>query len=169
MEKHKPYGVYERFFKRPLDILCAMLALTVFCWLYAIVAILVVVIVAATSSQNKGTSSKSSSSKSSSSSSEEMEWMTYCMVYLKISDVKVKHSGNYAYVTGSIKNTGTSSVRYVKVKASCKDLYGNVIDTDWTYAVDTSWLGPGESKSFEMMIKDENYKIQDASVSIIYN
>ena len=41
MEKHKPYGVYERFFKRPLDILCALLALTVFCWLYALVAILV--------------------------------------------------------------------------------------------------------------------------------
>ena len=41
MEKHKPYGVYERFFKRPLDILCALLALIVFCWLYAIVAILV--------------------------------------------------------------------------------------------------------------------------------
>ena len=41
MEKHKPYGVYERFFKRPLDVLCALLALTVFCWLYAIVAILV--------------------------------------------------------------------------------------------------------------------------------
>lgn len=41
MEKHKPYGVYERFFKRPLDVLCALLALTVFCWLYTIVAILV--------------------------------------------------------------------------------------------------------------------------------
>ncbi|MBQ2971230.1 MAG: sugar transferase [Ruminococcus sp.] len=41
MEKHKPYGVYERFFKRPIDILCALLALTVFCWLYLIVAILV--------------------------------------------------------------------------------------------------------------------------------
>ena len=41
MEKHKPYGVYERFFKRPLDIVCALLALTVFCWLYALVAILV--------------------------------------------------------------------------------------------------------------------------------
>ena len=41
MEKHKPYGVYERFFKRPLDILCALLALIVFCWLYALVAILV--------------------------------------------------------------------------------------------------------------------------------
>ncbi len=41
MEKHKPYGVYERFLKRPLDILCALLALIVFCWLYAIVALLV--------------------------------------------------------------------------------------------------------------------------------
>ena len=41
MEKHKPYGVYERFFKRPLDIICALLALVVFCWLYTIVAILV--------------------------------------------------------------------------------------------------------------------------------
>ena len=41
MGKHKPYGVYERVFKRPLDIICALLALTVFCWLYVIVAILV--------------------------------------------------------------------------------------------------------------------------------
>lgn len=41
MEKHKPYGVYERFFKRPIDIICALLALTVFCWLYALVALLV--------------------------------------------------------------------------------------------------------------------------------
>lgn len=39
--KHKPYGPYERFFKRPLDIICAMLALVVFWWLYLIVAILV--------------------------------------------------------------------------------------------------------------------------------
>ena len=41
MEKHKPYGVYERFLKRPIDILCALLALIVFCWLYAIIALLV--------------------------------------------------------------------------------------------------------------------------------
>ena len=39
--KHRPYGVYERFFKRPLDFLCALLALVVFSWLYIIVAILV--------------------------------------------------------------------------------------------------------------------------------
>lgn len=41
MKKHKPYGSYEKFIKRPLDILCASLAMIVFCWLYAIVAILV--------------------------------------------------------------------------------------------------------------------------------
>ena len=39
--KHKPYGPYERFFKRPLDIFCALAAIIVFCWLYLIVAILV--------------------------------------------------------------------------------------------------------------------------------
>lgn len=38
---HKPYGPYEKYFKRPLDILCALTALIVFSWLYIIVAILV--------------------------------------------------------------------------------------------------------------------------------
>lgn len=33
--------IYERFVKRPLDIICALLAIICFCWLYAIVAILV--------------------------------------------------------------------------------------------------------------------------------
>lgn len=41
MKKHKPYGVYERFIKRPIDFICALLALIVFGWLYIIVAILV--------------------------------------------------------------------------------------------------------------------------------
>lgn len=38
---HKPYGPYERFFKRPIDILCALAAIIVFSWLYVIVAVLV--------------------------------------------------------------------------------------------------------------------------------
>jgi hypothetical protein len=86
---------------------------------------------------------------------------------MKISDVSVKHKGNYTYCTGTIKNTGDYSIKYVKVKASLKDYSGKVIDTDWTYAVDSTWLDPGESKSFEMMIRDEYGKIQTADVSII--
>ena len=39
--EHKPYGPYEKYFKRPLDILCALAALTVFGWLYILVAVLV--------------------------------------------------------------------------------------------------------------------------------
>ncbi len=38
---HKPYGPYEKYFKRPLDILCSLAAIIVFSWLYIIVAILV--------------------------------------------------------------------------------------------------------------------------------
>lgn len=34
-------GFYEKFAKRPLDILCALAAMTVFSWLYIIIAILV--------------------------------------------------------------------------------------------------------------------------------
>ena len=39
--QHKPYGPYEKYFTRPLDICCGLAAVIVFCWLYAIVAILV--------------------------------------------------------------------------------------------------------------------------------
>ncbi|MDO4269900.1 MAG: sugar transferase [Eubacteriales bacterium] len=41
MRTHKPYGTYERCFKRPFDICCALAALLVFSWLYILVAILV--------------------------------------------------------------------------------------------------------------------------------
>ena len=39
--KHKPYGPYERLFKRPLDFCCGMAAVIVFSWLYVIIAVLV--------------------------------------------------------------------------------------------------------------------------------
>lgn len=39
--KHKPYGPYEKYFKRPIDIMCALAAIIVFSWLYVVVAVLV--------------------------------------------------------------------------------------------------------------------------------
>lgn len=39
--KHEPYGSYEKYFKRPIDIACGLAAVIVFCWLYVIVAVLV--------------------------------------------------------------------------------------------------------------------------------
>lgn len=38
---HKPYGLYEKYFKRLLDFICGLVAVIVFCWLYVIVAFLV--------------------------------------------------------------------------------------------------------------------------------
>lgn len=38
--KHKPYGPYEKYFKRPLDFICGIAAVIVFSWLYLILIIL---------------------------------------------------------------------------------------------------------------------------------
>ena len=37
---HKPYGPYEKYFKRPIDLLCGPAAVLVFCWLYILLIIL---------------------------------------------------------------------------------------------------------------------------------
>ena len=39
--QHQPYGPYEKYFKRVLDVFCSLAALLVFWWLYIIVAVLV--------------------------------------------------------------------------------------------------------------------------------
>ena len=126
--------------------------------------------VASKTSSEPATSSSYSSSYSglngSSYSSSGMSHSTYCLLYMKVSNVNVTHNGNYAYVTGTILNKGTYKIRYVKVKAVCKDKYGSIVDTDWTYAVDSSWLEPGESKKFEIMIKDTYKEISTAKVTI---
>ena len=38
--QHKPYGIYEKYFKRSLDFICGMAAVVVFWWLYIILIIL---------------------------------------------------------------------------------------------------------------------------------
>lgn len=37
---HKPYGPYEKYFKRPIDFFCGLAAVIVFSWLYIILIIL---------------------------------------------------------------------------------------------------------------------------------
>lgn len=43
MVEHKPYGIYERYFKRILDFCCGMTAIIVFSWLYIILIVLGIV------------------------------------------------------------------------------------------------------------------------------
>ena len=37
---HKPNGPYEKYFKRPIDLFCGLMAVIVFSWLYVILIIL---------------------------------------------------------------------------------------------------------------------------------
>ena len=41
MNDYAPYGPYERWVKRPIDLICAVAAIAVFWWLYLLVALLV--------------------------------------------------------------------------------------------------------------------------------
>lgn len=38
--KHKPYGPYEKYFKRTIDLICGLVAVIIFSWLYIILIIL---------------------------------------------------------------------------------------------------------------------------------
>ena len=41
VNKHKPYGLYEKYIKRLVDIVCSLAAIILLSWLYIIVAVLV--------------------------------------------------------------------------------------------------------------------------------
>ena len=69
-------------------------------------------------------------------------------------------------VQGTVKNNSSSTVSYVKVKCAFMDNSGNVIDTNWTYAVGSEGLAPGESKKWEMMVSYDR-KIDKCRATIL--
>ena len=86
---------------------------------------------------------------------------------LRISNTSVSSNSSYTTVSGSIKNTSyNTTYYYVKVKGAFQDSFGNVVDTDWTYAVGSEGLAPGESTKFKMSVK-KNYKIDDCEVTVL--
>lgn len=85
---------------------------------------------------------------------------------LTISNVKLSTYGNYAEASGSITNNSDYTVTFVKIKGSFESSSGQVIDTDWTYAVDSAGLAPGESCKWELSVK-KDFSISNCDVSII--
>lgn len=92
---------------------------------------------------------------------------------LKITQDKITDNSSYTICTGSITNTGSKTYKYVTVKGSFKDKDGNVVDTDWTYAVGSEGLAPGESSTFRLSV-DRRYDasgfrdlIQSCSVTLL--
>lgn len=86
------------------------------------------------------------------------------------SDIKVDFSWtrDYGYITceGSVKNNGDVTISDVKVKIIFKNSSGDVIDTDWTYAVGSEGLAPGESCKWSSMTKDDS-RIRTAYVTVL--
>lgn len=85
---------------------------------------------------------------------------------LKISNVTVYTNRNYTYAEGTVTNNSDSTVSFVEVKGAFKNSAGTVIDTDWTYAVGSEGLAPGESCKWKLSV-EKDYSIEDCDVSIL--
>lgn len=85
---------------------------------------------------------------------------------IKISALTFSSNSSYKIAEGTVTNTGSRTVYYVKVKVAFKDNSGTSIDTNWTYAVSSEGLEPGESKKFSVSVK-KDYSITDATASIL--
>lgn len=88
--------------------------------------------------------------------------------YLSISNIKVESNSSYTICTGTITVKSSSPYRYrfIEVKGSFKNSYGNVVDTDSTYAIGSEGLEPGESKTFRLSVPKDT-TIKTCSVSIL--
>lgn len=85
---------------------------------------------------------------------------------LKISNVTLSKNSSYTNAEGTITNNSDQTVSYVKIKGSFKNSSGTVVDTDWTYAVGSEGLEPGESCTWRMSVKKDT-SIKECSVSIL--
>lgn len=84
---------------------------------------------------------------------------------LKFSDLSLTSNSSYTICNGTITNNGSKTYSFVKVKGAFKNSSDTVVDTDWTYAVGSEGLAPGEAKKFRLSVKND-YTIETCSVSI---
>lgn len=89
-------------------------------------------------------------------------------VTLKLADVELTldYDSKYAICTGQVKNTGEKTYYFIRVECAFEDKDGNVLDTDWTYAVGTEGLKPGEAIEFKLSVT-KDYNIKSGTVSIL--
>ena len=84
---------------------------------------------------------------------------------LEISNVRLSSSSNYTTAEGTITNNSNATVSFVKIKGAFENSSGTVVDTDWTYAVGSEGLAPGESCKWRMSVSKDS-SIRKCSVTI---
>ena len=85
---------------------------------------------------------------------------------LEFSNVRVTHNSLYTVCTGTITNNGRKTYAFVEVKGLFKNSSGTVLNTDWTYAVGSEGLAPGESTTFRLSV-DKNVSITKCTMQIL--
>ena len=85
---------------------------------------------------------------------------------LKISNVKLSSNSSYTIAEGTITNNSDQTVSFVEIKGAFKTSSGSVVDTDWTYAVGSEGLAPGESCKWRLSVS-KDWSIKDCTVTVI--
>ena len=85
---------------------------------------------------------------------------------LIISDLELTSDSLFMTCTGSLKNSGSKTYKFVQVKGAFKDEDENVIDTASSFAVGSEGLAPGESTTFRLSVYKTD-EIERCSVSVI--
>jgi hypothetical protein len=74
---------------------------------------------------------------------------------LNFSNIKINHNSSYTVCTATITNSGKKTYTLVEVKGKFENSSGTVLDTDWTYAVGSEGLEPGESTTLRLSVKKD--------------
>lgn len=85
---------------------------------------------------------------------------------LSFTNIQIEHNSSYTVVTGKVTNYGDVTYTFVKIKGTFKTSSGTVVDTDWTYAVGSEGLAPGESTTFRMSIPKDR-TVTKCTISIL--
>lgn len=85
---------------------------------------------------------------------------------MDISADSITSNSGYTICSGSVKNNGTKTYKFIQLKGAFKDSNGNVVDTDWTYAAGSEGLAPGESTTFRLSV-NKNSDIDSCYVSLL--
>lgn len=85
---------------------------------------------------------------------------------LYFTNIQIEHNSSYTVATGKVTNRGRATYCFVKIKGSFKSSGGLTVDTDWTYAVGSEGLAPGESTTFRLSVPKDR-SISRCSISIL--
>lgn len=85
---------------------------------------------------------------------------------LSFSDVKISNNSSYTICTATVTNNGRKTYTFIEVKGKFKNSSGTILDTDWTYAVGSEGLEPGESATLRLSVK-KDYNIEKCDLEIL--